>query len=212
MGDSKACRGWISRLDHTITGQSRARCGGHLVSEEPLCVCCVEDSTLSSIAVEQELGAYTPSHKCLAGLPRACKDITLLRKSGPPWGIRRRALFAPALLGRCLPPEESCMHRAQWSLAPVKPIYLLNASRADMHWLAVVAGPTCTAHSLLGAIYEHLLSSGMVARGANGQGSSVLALKCSVAPATAALPVCIAHHQITDGQLVVPARKGSSHT
>jgi hypothetical protein len=69
-------------------------------------------------------------------------------------GIASRTLFAPAVLGLPSRPRR----RAYGNLsgrsplssqyASPKPIRcLLNASRADMHWLAVLAAPFCSPHS-----------------------------------------------------------------
>lgn len=117
-----------------------------------------------------------------------------------PIAIAPRTLFAPAVLGLSLPPEQTCMSGAQWSLtrssqyASSIPIRcLLKASRADMHWLAILAMPFCSSFVWMFHLQAVKPFYGMVAR---GTWSQVVHPISADVPRHRTLPVCVDYHQI----------------
>ena len=73
-------------------------------------------------AMERGSGIVGRLQRCLAGLPKTCRDITPAGKSDLPSTSPPRTLFAPAVLEHSSHAEETCMRGAQWLLVPVKPI------------------------------------------------------------------------------------------
>ena len=144
---------------------SRARCE-RLVGV----FCCAESSTLSMCLrwgrlCSVELGAYNSvPGRTAEGLQshHIALQISITKGIAIADAIRPGSLVA-------FPPAREVLHARSSVVAgpcsanmlaacPIR--CLLNASRADMHWLAVLAEPSGKAHSLACPLCEHLRAAG----------------------------------------------------
>jgi hypothetical protein len=155
----------VSRFGHTITDRV-ARDASVLWGV----FCCAESSTLSMCLrwgrlCSVELGAYNSvPGRTAEGLQshHIALQISITKGIAIADAIRPGSLVA-------FPPARQVLHARSSVVAgpcsanmlaacPIR--CLLNASRADMHWLAVLAEPSCKAHSLACPLCEHLRAAG----------------------------------------------------